>query len=247
MAFLFEQIETLKDLAPDEWRELPREVAENLCASRPLRDYQVAALRNFATYFENERFRRKPAQTLFHMATGSGKTLVMAALVLYLYRQGHRNFLFFVNLDNIVKKTEANFLDPGSPKYLFAPAIRMGGETVRVRHVENFQGADPDAVNLCFKTVQGLHHDMWFHKEGAPTFEDFAETPVVLLSDEALTGMLAAIRGHYETHQFREPGEALPPLARNGRLGDLLERARSVRGAYDEARAIARRAGVPFD
>ncbi len=68
-----------------------------------------------------------------------------------------------------------------------------------------------------------------------------------LLSDEALTGMLAAIRGHYETHQFREPGEALPPLARNGRLGDLLERARSVRGAYDEARAIARRAGVPFD
>ena len=185
MAFLFEQIETLKNYVPDAWCELPREVTENLCASRPLRDYQVAALRNFVTYFENERLRRKPAQTLFHMATGSGKTLVMAALVLYLYRKGHRNFLFFVNLDNIVKKTESNFLDPASPKYLFAPAIRMGGETVRVRRVENFQGADPDAVNLCFKTVQGLHHDMWFPREGAPTFEDFAETPVVLLSDEA--------------------------------------------------------------
>lgn len=183
--FLFEQIDNLRQLAPEKWAELPREVAENLCASRPLRDYQIAALRNFATYFGNDALRRKPAQTLFHMATGSGKTLVMAALILYLFRKGYRNFLFFVNLDNIVRKTEANFLDAGSSKYLFAPEVRMDGETVRIRRVENFQGADPGAVNLCFKTVQGLHHDMWFQKEGAPTFEDFAETPVVLLADEA--------------------------------------------------------------
>lgn len=183
--FLFERIETLKQLAPQAWAELPREVAENLHPGRPLRDYQTAALRNFATYFENENLRRWPAHVLFHMATGSGKTLVMAALILYLYRKGHRNFLFFVNLDNIVRKTEANFLDVASGKFLFAPQIRMDGETVRVRRVENFQGADPDAANICFTTVQGLHHDMWFHKEGAPTFEDFDGTPVVLLADEA--------------------------------------------------------------
>jgi len=183
--FLFERIDELRQLAPEKWEELPREVEENLSGERPLREYQRAALRNFATYFGNGALRRKPAQVLFHMATGSGKTLVMAALILYLFRKGYRNFLFFVNLDNIVKKTEANFLDAASGKYLFAPEVRMGGEAVRIRRVENFQGADPGAVNLCFKTVQGLHHDMWFHKEGAPTFEDFAETPVVLLADEA--------------------------------------------------------------
>ena len=183
--FLFEQIETLKKLAPHEWRELPREVAENLHPDKLLRDYQIAALRNFITYFENENLRRRPAQTLFHMATGSGKTLVMAALILYLYRKGYRNFLFFVNLDNIVKKTEANFLDAADAKYLFASCVRMDGEMVRVRRVENFQGVDPKAINLCFTTIQSLHHDMWFHKEGTPSFEDFAETPVVLLSDEA--------------------------------------------------------------
>jgi type III restriction enzyme len=118
--FLFERIDTLRVAAPETWAELPREVAENLCAARPLRDYQIAALRNFATYFSNDALRRKPAQTLFHMATGSGKTLVMAALILYLFRKGYRNFLFFVNLDNIVRKTEANFLDAASSKYLFA-------------------------------------------------------------------------------------------------------------------------------
>ena len=65
-----------------------------------------------------------------------------------------------------------------------------------------------------------------------------------LLSDESLTGILGAIKAHYATHQNREPGEALPPLARNGRLGDLVERARTVSGAHDEVLAIARRAGM---
>ena len=65
-----------------------------------------------------------------------------------------------------------------------------------------------------------------------------------LVTESALTGILGALTGHYATHQNREPGEALPSLARNGRLGDLLERARTVRGAHDEVEAIARRAGA---
>ena len=68
-----------------------------------------------------------------------------------------------------------------------------------------------------------------------------------LLSDTALTGILGAIKSHYASHQNREPGEALPPLARNGRLGDLVERARTVPGAHDEVLAIARRAGMSPD
>ena len=64
-----------------------------------------------------------------------------------------------------------------------------------------------------------------------------------LVTESVLTGILGALTAHYATHQNREPGEALPPLPRNGRLGDLLERARTVRGAFDDVEAIARRAG----
>ena len=42
-------------------------------------------------------------QTLFHMATGSGKTLIMAAR-LCLYKQDTGTFCSFVNLSNIVKR-----------------------------------------------------------------------------------------------------------------------------------------------
>lgn len=64
-----------------------------------------------------------------------------------------------------------------------------------------------------------------------------------LVTESVLTGILGALTAHYATHQNREPGEALPSLPRNGRLGDLLERARTVPGAHDEVQAIARRAG----
>ena len=53
------------------------------------------------------------------MATGSGKTLIMAGAILELYRLGYRNFIFFVNTDTIIRKTKENFLNPNSSKYLF--------------------------------------------------------------------------------------------------------------------------------
>ena len=49
------------------------------------------------------------------MATGSGKTLGMAGLILYLYTKGFRNFLFFVNSNNSIKKTKDNFLNTLNP------------------------------------------------------------------------------------------------------------------------------------
>jgi type III restriction enzyme len=35
---------------------------------------------------------------------------MMAGLILYLYEQGYRNFLFFVNRGQIVEKTKDNFI-----------------------------------------------------------------------------------------------------------------------------------------
>lgn len=119
------------------------------------------------------------------MATGSGKTLIMAGLMLYLYKQGYRNFLFFVNLSNIVRKTKENFLVQTSSKYLFAENLIIDGERIKIKEVSNFQNTDENAINICFTTIQGLHSDMWAVKENSISFDDFKDKKVVLISDEA--------------------------------------------------------------
>lgn len=182
MAFLYEKIDALKEFGT--YAELPLSVSKNLRQSFELRPYQKDVFCNFITYFES-RLRQKPTQTLFHMATGSGKTLIMAGLMLYLYKQGYRNFLFFVHLSNIVKKTKENFLNPASPKYLFADEINIGGERIKVKEVSNFQDVDENAINICFSTIQGLHSDMFSVKENALSFDDFEGRKIVMISDEA--------------------------------------------------------------
>lgn len=181
--FLFQRIDAARDFGGD-YKELPDYVPENLNAAFELRPYQEDAFRNFITFYESDK-RPNPTQVLFHMATGSGKTLIMAGLIIYLYKLGYRNFLFFVNLDNIVQKTKDNFLNAASAKYLFAEQIVIDGETVKINEVSNFQGTSPDAINICFTTTQGLHSDMWSVKEGTPSFDDFLEVKTVLISDEA--------------------------------------------------------------
>ena len=183
MPFLYEQLDTLRRFGS--YVEIPSWLPSNLNPAFVLRPYQIAAFENFMTYFENDRMCRKPTQTLFHMATGSGKTMIMAGLMLYLYQKGYRNFLFFVNLSSIIKKTKENFLNPSSSKYLFAEELQIDGERVAVREVNNFQHTDENAINICFTTTQGLHMDLWSAKENAISFDDFCDRKLVLISDEA--------------------------------------------------------------
>lgn len=182
MAFLYEKIDALREYGNS--AVLPSYIPENLNPNFELRPYQKQAFENFITHFESSN-RPKPTQVLFHMATGSGKTLIMAGLMLYLYKQGYRNFLFFVNLSNIVEKTRENFRNPASSKYLFADEIVLDGERIRINQVGNFQYADQNDINICFTTTQGLHMDMWMAKENGMSFDDFDEQKVVLISDEA--------------------------------------------------------------
>lgn len=183
MPFLYEKIDTLREVGVS--KELVQYIPDNLNPSFELRPYQTAAFENFITYFENDKLCQKPTQTLFHMATGSGKTLIMAGLMLYLYKHGYRNFLFFVNLSNIVQKTKENFLNSVSSKYLFADEITIDGEKIKIKEVSNFQYSDDTAINICFTTTQGLHSDMWSVKENSLSVDDFANRKVVLISDEA--------------------------------------------------------------
>lgn len=183
MPFLFERINAAKDFRA--YSELPQYIKENLNPTFELRPYQETAFCNYITYFENPKIRQKPTQTLFHMATGSGKTLIMAGLMLYLYKQGYRNFLFFVNMSNIVRKTKENFLTQTSSKYLFAENLILDGERIKIKEVSNFQNIDENAINICFTTIQGLHSDMWTVKENSLSFDDFYGKKIVLISDEA--------------------------------------------------------------
>lgn len=182
--FLFEDINALREFAPEAYKELPKYVTKNLTQKYSIRPYQELAFRNFITYFESEKC-HKPTQVLFHMATGSGKTLIMAGLILYLYKKGYRNFLFFVNTDNIVQKTKDNFINQTSSKYLFNDEINIDGEIIKVRTVDNFQGCNQEDINICFTTIQGLHMSLNQFKENGLTDDDFAEKKIVLIADEA--------------------------------------------------------------
>ncbi|MBQ8036114.1 MAG: DEAD/DEAH box helicase family protein [Proteobacteria bacterium] len=162
MTFLYERFDTLREYGHTS--SLPSYIAHNLNPEFELRPYQIETFENFITHFEGDK-RAKPLQLLFHMATGSGKTLIMAGLMLYLYKQGYRNFLFFVNLTNIIEKTKENFLNPASSKYMFSDEIVLDGERIRIQQVNNFQYADKNAINICFSTTQGLHSDMLLTKE----------------------------------------------------------------------------------
>lgn len=166
-------------------RATPVYITENLNHSFNLRPYQTEAIARFIHYYEKYPQRLRPTQLLFHMATGSGKTLLMAANILYLYKQGYRNFLFFVNSTNIIEKTRDNFLNKLSSKYLFNEKIVIDGKQIQINEVPNFEIIDPNGINLFFTTVQGLHSLMNYSRENTITYEDLKDKKIVIISDEA--------------------------------------------------------------
>jgi len=167
-------------------KEVPDSVARNLNPNHELRPYQIEAFARFFHCHKNE-FPGKslPLHFLFNMATGSGKTLIMAGAILYLYEQGYRNFLFFVNSTNIIEKTKDNFLNPASIKYLFNSELNIANRRVHITSVENFEAVNMSDINICFTTIQKLHSDLTSQKENSLTFEDFRKHKVVLISDES--------------------------------------------------------------
>ena len=183
--FLYERLDAASSMGFLK-KAVPDSVAQNLNPRYELRPYQVEAFARFFHCYRNE-FPDKtyPLHLLFNMATGSGKTLIMGGLILYLYEQGYRNFLFFVNSTNIIEKTKDNFLNPASIKYLFNQELVIGNRRVRVSPVENFEAVNLYDINICFTTIQKLHSDLTTEKENAITFEDFCKHKVVLIADEA--------------------------------------------------------------
>ncbi len=183
--FLYDDLDSFSRLGGLQ-KEIPDGLKDNLNPAFELRPYQEEAFARFFHCLNND-FPgvEKPLHLLFNMATGSGKTLIMAGLILYLYEKGYRNFLFFVNSTNIIEKTKDNFLNPLSSKYLFNETIHFGAVRVAVTPVPNFEGVNEKDINICFTTIQKLHSDLTTQKENALTYEDFRDKKIVLLADEA--------------------------------------------------------------
>ena len=183
--FLYEKLDVAKEVGMNV--DFPEIIKSGLSKKISLREYQIDAFTNFALYFDNDGLRKnKQVHTLFHMATGSGKTVIMAGLILYLYTKGYRKFLFFVNQTNVLEKTIDNFINPLSNKYLFNDVVEYLGKKVKIKRVENFSGnVLDDDIEILFTTTQKLHMDLFEAKENSLTYDDFENNRVVFISDES--------------------------------------------------------------
>ncbi|GAA9245199.1 DEAD/DEAH box helicase family protein [Helicobacter pylori] len=122
---------------------------------------------------------------MFEMATGSGKTLVMAGLILECYKQGYQNFIFFVNSTSILEKTKLNFTDSASSKYLFSENININDENTEIKNINNLNESHNSTINIYFSTIQGLFSLFTKAKENAISIEDLKDQKLVFLADEA--------------------------------------------------------------
>jgi type III restriction enzyme len=187
MSFLYETVKGYFGERTIKQTPVPNFITDNLKTGFGQRPYQIESFQRYILC-HNEDFEgrpKKPFHLLYNMATGSGKTLVMAGLMLYLYEKGFRNFLFFVNSNNIIKKTKDNFLNLQASKYLFNDKIVIDGKEVYIKETDTFESADDKNINIKFTTIQQLHIDLNNTKENSVTYEDFKDKKMVLIADEA--------------------------------------------------------------
>ena len=182
--FLYQKVDILKEEAIS--IDIPEIITKGLSKKIILREYQIEAFKSFLVYYENDNLKKnKQIHTLFHMATGSGKTVIMAGLILYLYTKGYRKFLFFVNQTNILEKTIENFTNPLSSKYLFNDVIEYLDDKINIKKVDNFSDNKTEDIEILFTTIQKLHIDLFEAKENSLTYDDFENNRVVFISDES--------------------------------------------------------------
>ncbi len=165
--------------------KIDNDIINDINPKLELRKYQNEALENYLFYMKTDSIKKYPVHLMFNMATGSGKTLIMASCIIDLYKKGYRNFIFFVDSTSIIEKTKHNFINSSSEKYLFNSSIMINNKEVFIKESKNFEGANRDNINIVFTTIQGLHSTLNIVRENALSYEDFEDNKVALISDEA--------------------------------------------------------------
>lgn len=183
---LFHQFKNIDKLGLfTEIYQVPSYIKNNL--KDKLRPYQEESLRYLHYAQHNANASTLYNHLLFNLATGAGKTMVMAAAMLYMYKEyGYQNFIFFVHTDAIIQKTKENLLNSLSPKYLFKNDIEINGEKITIEAVETFPSIpNKNTIYLKLSTIHKIHDELNHYKENSITYDDLKELPLVLLGDEA--------------------------------------------------------------
>lgn len=186
------QKQALKNFNPEVF-EIPKYITDNL--KHTFFDWQKEAFENLLYYqnpqsqikktpYPQSQIKKTPSHLMFNMATGTGKTLLMAATILYYYKKGYRHFIFFVNQNNIIDKTENNFIDNTHNKYLFAEKIIIDDKNITIEKVNTFSD-EPQGIEIKFTSIQKLYNDIHLQKENQTTLGDLQSKNIVMLADEA--------------------------------------------------------------
>lgn len=206
--YLFEELKSKAYELDIRKPHIPDYIINNL--KFDLFEWQKDALLNFLLYQEIKIAEedKNPTHLLFNMATGTGKTLLMAAVILYYYKQGKNKFIFFVNQNNIVGKTEDNLTNSLHNKYLFQPNIVIDDAIVNIKKVETFSNYDND-IQIVFTTIHALHNSVYKVKEDALFLEQLQKDDIIMLGDEAhhLNAATKKKKGQLETDLIFELSE----------------------------------------
>ena len=166
--------------------KIPHYLSQNL--SKPLRYYQTEGFQHLFLINDDDvrdilnLSAEDLRHNIYHMATGSGKTLMMAGTILYRYKQGCRKFLFLTQSLNLIEKTKDNLLpDRNAKKLEFTPIITIDGKQVQIKEVDKFTDNE-DYIEICFKTVHSVHNEIQIPKENSI---DYSKYEITLLADEA--------------------------------------------------------------
>lgn len=164
---------------------VPEYIIKNL--KHLLRPYQEEAIRYFHYSQQLKGADELYNHLLFNMATGSGKTDVMAAIILYLYTEmEYTNFIFVVNTNGVLSKTRDNLIKKNSSKHLFKDKIEIDGKRITIKEVERFPvSREINTIYLKLSTIQSLANEINVTKEGGLTIEELSKEKLVILGDEA--------------------------------------------------------------
>ena len=168
--------------------EIPTCILEGIKEKYILREYQEQALKRFIYYIQNKNFYQSyetkdlfinKNHLLFNIATGGGKTLLMACIILYLHNEyGYNNFLFLSHLNSINTKTSENFFNKNSNKYLFS-------NNVNIVKTDTFYFDNNNSINISITSYQTLNSLLNTPVENAFNLADVKNKRIVIIADEA--------------------------------------------------------------
>ena len=176
--------------------EIPEDISNNL--KHNMWPLQEEAFKNFLFYesvkesssnenIPNVEFVKKdePTHLMFNMATGSGKTMLMAACILHYMHLGYKKFLFITEQTNIKDKTEENLVNKLHQKYLFDDQLMINSERVELKKVNSFSKTKNYEIRI--ETIQSLHLDLQEsnQRENINSIQELNDLDLVILADEA--------------------------------------------------------------